>query len=115
MAESFETALGLSEGIALIGYMDGEEKDLMFSAKFACPIYDYSLTELSAIIFFNNPAGACETCDGLGIHQYFDVDRIIQHPEASMLKVQLRLGWRSLFYFNMHVRLIITMPSNSLE
>ena len=86
MAESFETALGLSEGIALISYMDGEEEDLMFSAKFACPICNYSLTELEPRLFsFNNPAGACSTCDGLGIHQYFDVDRIIQHPESCLL------------------------------
>ena len=122
MAESFETALGLSEGIALISYMDGEEKDLMFSAKFACPICNYSLTELEPRLFsFNNPAGACETCDGLGIHQYFDVDRIIQHPEASIAEGAIR-GWdrRSLFYFNMlrsladHYDFDIETPWNKL-
>ena len=103
MSESFETALNLAEGIALISYMDGEQKDLMFSAKFACPICNYSLTELEPRLFsFNNPAGACDTCDGLGIHQFFDVDRIIQHPEASIVEGAIR-GWdrRSLFYFNM--------------
>ena len=123
MAESFETALGLSEGIALISYMDGEEKDLMFSAKFACPICNYSLTELEPRLFsFNNPAGACETCDGLGIHQYFDVDRIIQHPEASIAEGAIR-GWdrRSLFYFNMlrsladHYDFDIETPWNKLS
>ena len=123
MAESFETALGLSEGIALISYMDGNEKDLMFSAKFACPICNYSLTELEPRLFsFNNPAGACETCDGLGIHQYFDVDRIIQHPEASIAEGAIR-GWdrRSLFYFNMlsslakHYDFDIETPWNKLS
>ena len=123
LAESFETALGLSEGIALISYMDGDEKDLMFSAKFACPICNYSLTELEPRLFsFNNPAGACETCDGLGIHQYFDVDRIIQFPEASIAEGAIR-GWdrRSLFYFNMlrslaeHYDFDIESPWNKLS
>jgi excinuclease ABC subunit A len=123
MAESFETALGLSEGIALVSYMDGDEKDLMFSAKFACPICNYSLTELEPRLFsFNNPAGACDTCDGLGIHQFFDVDRIIQHPEASIAEGAIR-GWdrRSLFYFNMlsslakHYDFDIETPWNKLS
>lgn len=123
MAESFETALGLSEGIALISYMDGEEEDLMFSAKFGCPTCNYSLTELEPRLFsFNNPAGACSTCDGLGIHQYFDVDRIIQHPEASIAEGAIR-GWdrRSLFYFNMlrslaeHYDFDIESPWNTLS
>jgi excinuclease ABC subunit A len=103
MAESFETALALAEGVALISYMDGDSEDLMFSAKFACPICNYSLSELEPKLFsFNNPFGACKTCDGLGIHQFFDVDRIIQHPEASIAEGAIR-GWdrRSLFYFNM--------------
>jgi excinuclease ABC subunit A len=123
MAESFETALGLSEGIALISYMDDDEKDLMFSAKFACPICNYSLTELEPRLFsFNNPAGACGTCDGLGIHQFFDVDRIIQHPDASIAEGAIR-GWdrRSLFYFNMlsslaeHYDFDIETPWNQLS
>ncbi|MDA7760697.1 excinuclease ABC subunit UvrA, partial [bacterium] len=103
MAESFETALALAEGVALISYMDGDNEDLMFSAKFACPTCNYSLSELEPKLFsFNNPFGACKTCDGLGIHQFFDVDRIIQHPEASIAEGAIR-GWdrRSLFYFNM--------------
>ena len=103
MAESFETTLALAEGVALISYMDGDNEDLMFSAKFACPICNYSLSELEPKLFsFNNPFGACKTCDGLGIHQFFDVDRIIQHPEASIAEGAIR-GWdrRSLFYFNM--------------
>ena len=123
IAESFETALNLAEGIALISYMDGDEKDVMFSAKFACPICNYSLTELEPRLFsFNNPAGACDTCDGLGIHQFFDVDRIIQHPEASIAEGAIR-GWdrRSLFYFNMlrslaeHYDFDIESPWNKLS
>jgi excinuclease ABC subunit A len=103
--------------------MDGDEEDLMFSAKFACPICNYSLTELEPRLFsFNNPAGACSTCDGLGIHQYFDVDRIIQHPEASIAEGAIR-GWdrRSLFYFNMlrslaeHYDFDIESPWNTLS
>ena len=103
VAESFETALGLAEGIALISYMDGDQADHMFSAKFACPICNYSLTELEPRLFsFNNPAGACATCDGLGVHQFFDIDRVVQHPEASIAEGAIR-GWdrRTLFYYNM--------------
>lgn len=103
LAESFETALNLAEGIALISFMEGDQPDQIFSAKFACPQCNYSLTELEPRLFsFNNPAGACPTCDGLGQHQYFDVDRVIQHPESSISEGAIR-GWdrRSLFYFNM--------------
>ncbi|TFH68548.1 excinuclease ABC subunit UvrA [Gammaproteobacteria bacterium LSUCC0057] len=103
LAESFETALNLAEGIALISFMEGDQPDQIFSAKFACPLCNYSLTELEPRLFsFNNPAGACPTCDGLGQHQYFDVDRVIQHPESSISEGAIR-GWdrRSLFYFNM--------------
>lgn len=103
LAESFETALNLAEGIALISFMEGDQPDQIFSAKFACPLCNYSLTELEPRLFsFNNPAGACPTCDGLGQRQYFDVDRVIQHPESSISEGAIR-GWdrRSLFYFNM--------------
>ena len=103
LAESFETALNLAEGLAAISYMDGDQPDQIFSAKFACPICNYSLNELEPRLFsFNNPAGACPTCDGLGVHQFFDVDRVIQHPEASISEGAVR-GWdrRTLFYYNM--------------
>ena len=103
LAESFETALNLGEGVALVSSMDGTHEDLLFSAKFACPVCNYSITELEPRLFsFNNPSGACPTCDGLGIHQYFDVDRVVHHPEASIAEGAIR-GWdrRSLFYFNM--------------
>ena len=103
LAESFETALNLGEGIAIVSSMDGAQEDQLFSAKFACPVCNYSITELEPRLFsFNNPSGACPTCDGLGIHQYFDVDRVVHHPEASIAEGAIR-GWdrRSLFYFNM--------------
>jgi excinuclease ABC subunit A len=83
--------------------MDGDCPDQIFSAKFACPICNYSLNELEPRLFsFNNPAGACPTCDGLGVHQFFDIDRVIQHPEASISEGAIR-GWdrRTLFYYNM--------------
>ena len=103
LAESFETALTLAEGLVTISYMDGGTPDQIFSAKFACPICNYSLNELEPRLFsFNNPAGACPTCDGLGVHQFFDIDRVIQHPEASISEGAIR-GWdrRTLFYYNM--------------
>ena len=103
LAESFETALTLAEGLVVISYMDGEQPDQLFSAKFACPVCNYSLNELEPRLFsFNNPAGACPTCDGLGVHQFFDIDRVIQHPEASISEGAIR-GWdrRTLFYYNM--------------
>lgn len=103
LAESFETALNLSEGIACINYMDGEAPDRLFSSKHACPICDYSLSELEPRLFsFNNPAGACPTCDGLGVHQFFDEDKVIQDPSLSLSEGAIR-GWdkRNVYYFHM--------------
>lgn len=103
LAESFETALTLAEGLASISYMEDKQPDQIFSAKFACPICNYSLNELEPRLFsFNNPAGACPTCDGLGVHQFFDIDRVIKHPEVSISEGAIR-GWdrRTLFYYNM--------------
>ena len=85
LSESFETALRLSEGIALIAPMEGEGKELIFSARFACPICGYSLPELEPRLFsFNNPAGACLTCDGLGIEQSFDPLKVVARPQLSL-------------------------------
>lgn len=103
LAESFETALKLSEGIVSISYMDGEQADRLFSSKHACPVCDYSLTELEPRLFsFNNPAGACPTCDGLGVKQSFDEDKVVQFPEASLSEGAIR-GWdkRNIYYFHM--------------
>ena len=103
LAESFETALGLAEGLATISHMEGDQPDQILSAKFACSVCNYSLNELEPRLFsFNNPAGACNTCDGLGVHQYFDIDQIVQYPSASIAEGAIR-GWdrRTLFYYNM--------------
>ncbi|KJS08659.1 MAG: excinuclease ABC subunit A [Gammaproteobacteria bacterium BRH_c0] len=105
LAESFETALNLSAGIAVIAPMDAKTKlkEHLFSSRFACPVCDYSISELEPRLFsFNNPAGACPSCDGLGVKQFFDVDRVVQHPEATLPEGAIR-GWdrRNFFYFNM--------------
>ncbi len=103
LAESFETALQLTDGLAAISFMDGEDEERMFSAKHACPVCDYSLTELEPRLFsFNNPAGACPSCDGLGVSQYFDEGKVIQFPEASLAEGAIR-GWdrRNYYYFHL--------------
>ena len=103
LAESFETALGLADGIAIIADMDGNRDDQLFSAKHACPYCDYSLSELEPRLFsFNNPAGACPACDGLGVKQYFAEERIIVQPENSLAEGAIR-SWdkRNLYYFHM--------------
>jgi excinuclease ABC subunit A len=103
LAESFETAINLSEGIVCVSYMDGEAPDRLFSSKHACPVCDYSLSELEPRLFsFNNPAGACPTCDGLGVHQFFDEDKIVQDPSLSLSEGAIR-GWdkRNVYYFHM--------------
>ncbi|PSJ46807.1 excinuclease ABC subunit UvrA [Zobellella endophytica] len=104
LAESFETALELSGGIASVVAMDEpDETPLVFSANFACPECGYSIAELEPRIFsFNNPAGACESCDGLGVQQIFDPDKVISNPELSLSGGAIR-GWdkRSYYYYQM--------------
>ena len=103
LAESFETALSLTDGLATISYMDGGSDDIMFSARFACPVCGHSIDELEPRLFsFNNPAGACPSCDGLGVKQYFDPERILLHPESSLAEGAIR-GWdrRNVYYFHM--------------
>lgn len=103
LAESFETALNLSEGVASICSMENEDETQIFSAKHACTHCDYSLTELEPRLFsFNNPAGACPHCDGLGIKQFFNETRVVQFPESSLSEGAVR-GWdkRNLYYFHM--------------
>ncbi|HDZ35098.1 MAG TPA: excinuclease ABC subunit UvrA, partial [Pseudoalteromonas sp.] len=82
LAESFETALEMSNGVAHVAYMDDSSaEEILFSANFACPTCGYAMTELEPRLFsFNNPAGACQTCDGLGIRQYFDPNRVVHNP-----------------------------------
>ncbi|MFT7223000.1 MAG: excinuclease ABC subunit A [Cellvibrionaceae bacterium] len=103
LAESIETGIHLSGGLIVISHMDGDEDDQVFSTKHACPVCDYSLTELEPRLFsFNNPAGACPGCDGLGVKQYFDEDKIVQFPETSLSEGAIR-GWdrRNVYYFHM--------------
>ncbi|WP_303291854.1 excinuclease ABC subunit UvrA [Marinobacter sp. SS5-14b] len=103
LAESFETALELSDGIALVAPMTGEGEQHTFSARYACNQCGYSLSELEPRLFsFNNPAGACPTCDGLGVRQFFDPEKILQHPEATLASGAIK-GWdrRAVYYFQM--------------
>jgi len=103
LAESFETALGLTDGLASVSYMDGDGEELAFSARFACPECGHSIDELEPRLFsFNNPAGACGSCDGLGVKQYFDTERIVLDAGSSLAEGAIR-GWdrRNVYYFHM--------------
>ena len=103
LAESFETALELSGGIAIISFMDEKRAELIFSSQFACPQCGYSISELEPRLFsFNNPAGACPTCDGLGVKQFFDESRIVTDATNSLAEGAIR-GWdrRSVYYYHM--------------
>lgn len=96
LAESFATTLQLSDGLArvvILGEGDTIKEELVFSARFACSYCGYSLSELEPRLFsFNNPAGACPTCDGLGVKQFFDAERIVHRPELSLASGAI-LGW----------------------
>jgi excinuclease ABC subunit A len=104
LAESFETALKLGQGIVNVAFMNEPEKvPLVFSANFACPECGYSLTELEPRLFsFNNPAGACPECDGLGIKQFFDSNKVVHNSELSLAEGAIR-GWdrKTAWYFQM--------------
>ncbi|MBO0194318.1 excinuclease ABC subunit UvrA [Vibrio parahaemolyticus] len=122
LAESFETTLELSGGIAVIAPMDGDGEEIIFSANFACPQCGYSMQELEPRLFsFNNPAGACGTCDGLGVQQYFDPSRVIQDDSLSLAQGAIR-GWdqKNYYYFQMltsladHYGFDLHAPFNSL-
>ena len=123
LAESFETALALTDGLASISYMEGDGEDISFSARFACPKCGHSIDELEPRLFsFNNPAGACSGCDGLGVKQYFDQERIVLHPDASLAEGAIR-GWdrRNVYYFHMltslasHYEFDIDTPFDQLK
>ena len=104
LAESFETALRISDGVAKICSIDDPKKEeMIFSARFACNYCGYSLNELEPRLFsFNNPVGACPDCDGLGLTQFFDPDRVVQHSELSLPGGAIR-GWdrRNAYYFQL--------------
>jgi excinuclease ABC subunit A len=103
LAESFETALRLADGSARIAFMEGKRTDLVFSDRFACTVCGYSLPELEPRLFsFNNPAGACSGCDGLGVKQFFDPKRIVHHTHLSLADGAIR-GWdrRNNYYFQL--------------
>ncbi|MFC0179674.1 excinuclease ABC subunit UvrA [Thorsellia kenyensis] len=124
LAESIETTLELTGGIVVIADMDNPEvKELLFSANFACPSCGFSMQELEPRQFsFNNPAGACPTCDGLGVQQYFDASRVIQNDEVSLAGGAIK-GWdrRNFYYFQMltslaeHFQFDVETPFNELS
>ncbi|MFZ0488274.1 MAG: excinuclease ABC subunit UvrA, partial [Arenicellales bacterium] len=107
LAESFETCLGLTEGLAKVSVLPDEnnpkEIEWVFSSRYACPYCGYSLQELEPRLFsFNNPAGACPACDGLGVEQFFDPGRIVFDDTLSLAEGAIQ-GWdrRNVFYFNL--------------
>ena len=105
LAESFETAIQLTDGLAVVSFMDKKDKEeeLVFSALFACPKCGHSISELEPKLFsFNSPAGACASCDGLGLKQFFNESRIITDESLSLAEGAIR-GWdrRNIFYFQM--------------
>ncbi|QIK80134.1 excinuclease ABC subunit UvrA [Lysobacter sp. HDW10] len=104
LAESFENALKLGDGMAFVQSMDNEKEDAqLFSSRYSCPVCDYALPELEPRLFsFNSPQGACPTCDGLGVAQFFDPARVVIHPELSLSAGAVR-GWdrRNGYYFQM--------------
>ena len=123
LADSFETAVQVSDGIAAVNFMDGEQEDLLFSSRFACPVCGHAIQELEPRLFsFNNPAGACQTCDGLGLRQFFDPDNVVQDPELSLAEGAIH-GWdrRNIYYFQMlgsiaeHYGFDVATPFNELS
>jgi len=124
LAESFETALRLADGVARIVFMEEKDKEeLVFSDRFACNICGYSLTELEPRLFsFNNPTGACSGCDGLGVKQFFDPDRVVVNSDLSLAGGAIR-GWdrKTTYYFQMiqslaaHYKFDIELPFSELS
>jgi len=124
ITESFETALRLSDGLALIApYGASEAVEISFSARMACPHCGYSLEDLEPRLFsFNSPTGACSACDGLGMQQVFDPDRVVTHPDQSLADGAIR-GWdrRNPYYWALlsslskHYKFDTDKPFNKLS
>jgi len=124
LAESFETAIELGEGVARVRSIDNDDSaEILFSARFACPQCGYSIAELEPRLFsFNNPSGACSRCDGLGGIQYFDEARVVQRPELSLPAGAIR-GWdrRNAYYYQLitalakHYDFDLDTPFNELS
>jgi excinuclease ABC subunit A len=124
LAESFETATNLANGVARVVGMDEDDGiDLVFSSKFSCPTCGYSLQELEPRLFsFNNPTGACPSCDGLGVSQFFDPLRVVAHANRSLAGGAVR-GWdrRNAYYFQLiqslaaHYQFDIEAPFEELD
>jgi excinuclease ABC subunit A len=122
LAESIETCINLADGIVIAASMDKDEEHV-YSSRFACPICGYSVPELEPRVFsFNNPAGACETCDGLGVRQFFDPVKIVEQPDLNLAEGAIR-GWdrRSIYYYQMlsslaeHYKAELETPFNKLS
>jgi excinuclease ABC subunit A len=126
LAESFETALKLADGVVRVAPMDADSPEapaeMLFSDRFACPVCSFSIAELEPRLFsFNNPAGACPSCDGLGVKQFFDAERVVRYPELSLAGGAIR-GWdrRNAWYFSMlqslakHYKFDSEQPYNEL-
>ncbi|GIK35240.1 MAG: UvrABC system protein A [Gammaproteobacteria bacterium] len=122
LAESFETALQLAGGVARTAPLEGGGPETVFSARFACPTCNYSVPELEPRLFsFNNPAGACPACDGLGVREFFDAERVVRHRQLSVAGGAIR-GWdrRNTYYFQMmqalaaHYRFDLEAPFEKL-
>jgi excinuclease ABC subunit A len=124
LAESFETALRLGNGIASIAFLNEPKRaELVYSDKFACNVCGWSLAELEPRLFsFNNPAGACATCDGLGVKQFFDPARLVTQPHLSLAAGAVR-GWdrRNAYYFTLiqslarHYKFDVEAPWRELD
>ncbi len=122
LAESFETALKLADGSALIVDIDTPSSSVVFSSRYACPICNYSLQEIEPRLFsFNSPSGACQECDGLGITQNIDEESVITNPELSLEDGAIK-GWdkRNFYYYHMlaslarHYKFDIKQPFSKL-
>src|SRR5690606_9955244 len=122
--ESFEPALGMGDGMAIVQSLDdASAPPMLFTSKYSCPVCDYSLPELEPRLFsFNAPMGACPTCDGLGMSQFFDPARVVVHPELSLAAGAVR-GWdrRNAYYFQLilslarHYAFSVDTPWQELE